>query len=134
MKALGVWLAGFVLLFGGYSGVTHLVRDSDPESVFVIVDSSFQMREVWTQVPDVLDEIDDARYAEYALATEKGPVHGWQEQLTLGAADAFAPCGFDRVETYPLVAEADQVVVVTTEGSCETDSLPSDWVVRRLEG
>lgn len=134
MKAFVVWLAGFVLLFGGYSGATHLVRGRDPERVFVIVDSSFPMRSVWSQVPDVLDQIDDGRYSEYALATEKGPVHGWQHQLTLGATDAFAPCSFDRVTEFSLITQADRVVLITTEDSCDTSSLPSGWDVRKLAG
>ncbi len=134
MKAFGAWLTGFILLFGGYSGATHLVREREPERVFVVVDSSFPMRDVWNQVPDVLDRLDDGRYAEYALATEKAPVHGWQRQLTLGATDAFAPCGFERVPGFPLIAQADRVIVVTAEDSCDTSSLPANWDVMKLEG
>ncbi len=132
MKAFGLWLGGFVALFGIYGGATHAVRNSDPEQVFVIVDSSFQMRPVWGQVARTLDAIDDERYSEYALATEKQPVHDFTDRLTLGAVDAFAPCDFDDVTTYPEATEADEVIVITSVDSCPVDGLPESWRVIEL--
>ena len=132
MKAFAIWLVGFVVAFGLYAGIDHAVRSSDPERVLVVVDSSFAMRGVWGQIPRTLDAIDDGRYSEYALITEKRTIQGWGDRLTLGAVDPFAPCGFDAVASNPLVAEADRVIVITTSGSCPTDTLPSNWEVRLL--
>lgn len=133
MKAFGIWLAGFAAVFGLYGGITHTVRDADPERVFVVVDSSFQMREVWGEIAGELDRIDDRRYSEFSLATEKRLVHSWQGRLTMGAVDPFAPCGFDRVADYSQASEADRVVVITTPGSCPVDALPDDWAIVELE-
>lgn len=132
MKPLAIWLAGFGLLFGLYGGISHTVRSNDPEQILVVVDSSFPMTEVWDQVASELDRIDDRRYAEFALATEKRPIHSWAAKLTLGAIDPFAPCGFDEVAAYPAVAEADEVVLITAEASCDRSGLPAGWTVIEL--
>lgn len=132
MKPLAIWLAGFAILFGSYGGISHAMRSNDPHRVLVVVDSSFPMTGVWDQVAAELDRIDDRRYAEFALATEKRPIHSWANKLTLGAIDPFAPCGFDEVAAYPAVAEADEVLLITTDGSCERTGLPSDWTVVEL--
>ena len=70
-----------------------------------MVDSSFQMRPVWSDVQLELDRIDDEEHAEFALATEKGPVHSWQPELTLVGVDAFAPCTFDGIGDSPEAIE-----------------------------
>ena len=73
MKPLLIWLAIVAVIFGAYALITSAVRDTT--QVFVVVDSSFQMRAVWSDVQLELDQIDDQEHAEFALATEKGPVH-----------------------------------------------------------
>ena len=129
MRALAVWLPVFAVVFGGYAVASHLSLSDDPRRVFVIVDSSFPMEEHWSQVSGELDELGGARYTEYALATEKNPVHSWQDRLMLGAVDPFAPCDFSELTGYAEVDEADEVVLITGEGSCPTDALPGDWQI-----
>ena len=81
MKPFVIWLAGIAIVFGVFAVVTNLVRGTD--RVFVVVDSSFAMTEVWNQVPAELNDLDNERYAEFALATEKELVHSWSPGLTL---------------------------------------------------
>ena len=126
MKPLLIWSALVVVLFGGFSVVTTATRDT--EQVFVVVDSSFPMREVWSRVPRQLDEIDDRDHAEFALATEKGVVHGFQDELVLGAVEPFAPCTFEGIDQYPDAANADERILVTTVGSCDTTAL-AGWTI-----
>ncbi len=133
MKPFGIWLGGFLLAFGVYGGVSHGVRQTDPRQVLVVVDSSFPMTEVWDQIPSRLDRLDDARYTEFALATEKRLIHSWQDRLTLGAVDPFAPCHADRVDDLAEIAEADRVVVITTDDSCLDDEAPGGWEITELE-
>jgi hypothetical protein len=61
-----------VVVFGVFAFLANTVRETD--EVFVLVDSSFAMQDVWTRVAVELDRIDDDRYSEFALATEKSPV------------------------------------------------------------
>ena len=42
MKPLAIWLAVVAVVFGGYALITSATRDTT--QVFVVVDSSFQMR------------------------------------------------------------------------------------------
>ncbi len=93
MKPLAIWIAVVAVVFGGYALVTRNARDT--EQVFVVVDSSFQMQPVWSDVRRELDRIDDAEYSEFALATEKEFIHSWQPELELVGVEPFAPCGFD---------------------------------------
>ncbi len=95
MRAFAIWLAAFVVIFGAFALFANNSREND--EVFVLVDSSFGMRDVWTRVPGELDRIDDDRFAEFALATEKSIVHGYQERLRIGDVVPFAPCDNDEL-------------------------------------
>lgn len=121
MKAFAIWIGVVALVFGAFAVVTSLIRDT--KQVFVVVDSSFPMEAVWFQVPDVLDAIDNEERAEFALATEKDAVHGWQRTLSLVGVEPFAPCDFSEIELYPEVGQADELILVTTPTSCDTSSL-----------
>lgn len=126
MKPLLIWSALVAVVFGGFAVATDSTRETD--QVFVVVDSSFPMREVWSRVPRELDRIDDRSYAVFALATEKDAVHGFQDELVLGAVEPFAPCTFDEIDAYPAAAEADEKILVTTSGSCDTSTL-AGWSI-----
>lgn len=127
MKPLAIWVIGFVVVIGVFALVVNVVRDTS--RVFVVVDGSFPMNGVWNQVPDELDKIDDRRYSEFALATEKSLVHSWSDRLRLGAVSPFAPCGFDEAVGYTEIAEADDLILITTPASCTTADQFTDWEI-----
>lgn len=126
MKPLAFWVIGLAVALGIFVVVVNVVRETG--RVLVVVDSSFPMAEVWNRVPAELDEIDDQRYSEFALATEKSLVHSWSQELRLGAVTAFAPCDFDEITTYTEVADADELILITTSTSCSTEAF-SDWTI-----
>jgi len=131
MKPLAIWLAVVAVVFGGYALITSATRDTT--QVFVVVDSSFQMRPVWTDVQLELDRIDDQDHAEFALATEKGPVHSWQPELTLVGVDAFAPCTLDGIGDSPEATDADErILITTTANTCDTTAL-TGWEIIELD-
>jgi len=131
VKPLLIWIAVVAVVFGGYALITSAVRDT--AQVFVVVDSSFQMRPVWSDVELELDRIDDEEHAEFALATEKGPVHSWQPELTLVGVDAFAPCDFGGIGDSPDAIEADRRILITTSANtCDTAPF-ADWEIIELE-
>jgi hypothetical protein len=131
MRPFAIWLAAFVVMFGAFALVTNNVRETD--EVFVLVDSSFGMQDVWTRVAGELDRIDDERYSEFALATEKSIVHDYQERLRIGDVVPFAPCDNDELDRYPQIETADRLVLITTDGSCLTEGLEGDWEIITLE-
>jgi hypothetical protein len=126
VKPLAVWVIGLLFVFGVFALVVNIVRDTG--RVFVVVDSSFQMERVWNQVPDQLDKIDNRRFSEFALATEKAMVHSWRDTLRLGAVTPFAPCGFEDVAAYTEIGEADDLILITTPSSCTTEQF-ADWEI-----
>lgn len=131
MKPLAIWVAIIAVVFGGYALITSAVRDTT--QVFVVVDSSFQMRPVWSDVQLELDRIDDEDRSEFALATEKEPVHSWQSELRLVGVEAFAPCTFEGIGVLPEAGEADELILITTsENACDISTL-SDWKVIELD-
>ena len=131
MKPLAIWLAVVAVVFGGYALITSATRDTT--QMFVVVDSSFQMRPVWTDVQLELDRIDDQDHAEFALATEKGPVHSWQPELTLVGVDAFAPCTLDGIGDSPEATDADErILITTTANTCDTTAL-TGWEIIELD-
>ncbi len=129
MRPLAIFLVGVLIAFGLVAALIIVSRPT--ERVFVVVDDSFPMRGVWSQVRGALDEIESEGYAEYALATEKGLVHSWQDSLELRAPAPYAPCDFSAIGTPAEAGEADERVLITTVGSCPTDGL-ADWRVVTL--
>lgn len=128
MRALAVWLPLFAVVFGGYAWLTDRELSGDPEQVLVIVDSSFGMEPYWRQVDAELATIDGERYTEYALATEKDSVHGFQDEVgDLGDITPFAPCEAEDALALAEAEQADRVVLVTTGGSCLDTSAPGSW-------
>jgi hypothetical protein len=134
MKPLAIWIAVVAVVFGGYALVTSLVRDT--EQVFVVIDSSFWMERVASDVPRELDRIDDADHSEFALAMARDRsatlVHSWQDQLTLARFEAFGPCSFDGIDQFPEAADADERILVTSSAAeCDTTTL-ADWTIVEL--
>ena len=130
MKPLAFWVIGLVIAMGVFALAVNLVRETS--RVFVVVDSSFPMTEMWDRVSGELDEIDDQRYSEFALATEKSLVHSWSQELRLGAVTPFAPCTFGEIAAYTEIADADDLILITTSASCSTEAF-SDWSIIFLD-
>ena len=131
MKPLAIWAPAVAAVFGLFAIVTSAT--SETEQVYVVVDSSFQMRPVWSRVPDELDRIDARSRAEFALANEKAPIHGYEPQLTLAAVDVpFAPCDFEGIADTPDAMAADERILITVAGNeCPTDDLVG-WTIVEL--
>lgn len=130
MKPLALFLVALVLVFGALAAVITLSRDS--ARVFVVVDSSFPMRQVWTQLPGALADIEEQGYSGFALATEKDLIHTWGDQLRFRETRVYAPCEFSEITDYPQADQADERVLITTPASCPTDTL-GDWQVILLQ-
>lgn len=135
MKALAIWLAGFVLVVGGLSAGYHFFRDGNPARILVVVDGSFEMQRDWDGVVEALDSIDDRRYAQFALATEKpsDPGHGWQSTLELGAISAYGPRDFSCLQEPicdPKAGEASELILITNAPDSDLAAL-DDWTVIR---
>lgn len=134
MRPFAIWLAIVVVTFGAYAAITTALRDTT--QVFVFVDSSFQMEEVWGEVPRELDRIDDRDHAEFTLAHGQSRstelVHSWQPELELTGVVPFAPCDLTGAAQFTEADEADELIVITTTANtCDTSAL-GDWEVVEL--
>jgi hypothetical protein len=130
VKPLAIFLAGLVVVFGSLAAAIVLSRET--QRAFVVVDSSFPMRTVWSRVPAAIATIEDDGYTQYALATEKDLIHSWQDQPRFREGRPYAPCDFSGIADYVEAAQADVRILVTTAGSCPTDGL-GDWQVVLLQ-
>lgn len=129
MKPLAIWLGVFVVVVGGFFFGYDRFRAANPDRVFVLVDSSFQMEQDWRSVQGTLDDLDDRRYAEFALATEKEPIHGWRNRLSLGAVAPYAPRELTGI-SYPEMSEATELVLVTNAAESELVGFENWEIVR----
>ena len=134
MKPLLIWLAIVAVVFGGYALVSTALQETS--RVFVFVDASNPMGPVWRDVPSELDRIDDRDDAEFALARGQSRgselVHTWQPELRWSNVEPFAPCSFAEIESFPEAADADDRILITTSGSCDTSALV-DWEIIVLD-
>lgn len=135
MKPLVIWAAGVVVAFAGLFGVTNATRDTD--QVFVVVDASFFMQDVWSRVPGELDRIDDRDHAEFALATvarRSGEIHGYQASIDPIDVEASGPCSFADLNSFAGSASADERILLTNAESiaeCSTTELDG-WTIVEL--
>jgi hypothetical protein len=133
VKPLAIWLAIVAVVFGGYALVASLLRET--EQVFVFVDSSFRMETLNTEIIAELDRIDDRSNAEFALARGQDRsselVHSWQPELRWTTTPLFAPCSFAGIDSFTESTDADERILITTAGSCDTSTL-GDWTVIEL--
>ncbi len=135
MKALAIWLALVVVVIGTFSVGYHFWRNSNPDMVLVVVDSSFPMEEVWRLVPAELDDLDNRRYAEFALVTEKEAIHSWSDSLDLGEVTPYAPrsfSAFSQGDPYPEFEEASEIILVTNADAADVEGI-ADWKIVRIE-
>jgi hypothetical protein len=134
VKPLAIWLAAIAVVFGGYALVASSTQNT--LRVFVFVDSSNPMTDVWRHVPGELDRIGDAERSEFALAHGQRQavelLHSWQSELRLSGVEPFAPCSFDALDDFTEAAEADKRILVTTTDSCDTSALVG-WDIIALE-
>ena len=133
MRAFAIWLLLTLAAFGGLGGGYHLALGRDPHRILVVVDSSFAMKPDWHLVSGVLDRIEKRRYAQFALATEKGPVHGYAAHLDGGRLIPYAPRDFSKLGTLGDVSGltgAQEYILVTNAPASETRDLGGWTIVR----
>jgi hypothetical protein len=132
MKLFAAWLLGTLLAFGAPAGASHLMLTSDPSQVAVVLDSSYPMTASWHRVPGLLRALDERRYTQFSLATERNAIHGWQPRLTPGQLSPYGPRDFEKLRErgIPGLAEADRVVLVTNAPESELEAF-GDWEILR---
>ena len=133
MKPLAIWLAIVAVVFGAYAAITVALRDT--EQVFVFVDSSQPMELLDRAIVTELDRIDDRDSAEFALARGQDRsselVHTFQAELRWSTTPLFAPCSFESIDSFAEAGSADEKILITTPGSCDTTAL-ADWTIVEL--
>lgn len=135
MKPLAVWLAIVAVVFGGYALVASLLDET--EQVLVVVDASQQMLVLNNDIILELDRIDDRDGAEFALATVSSQrsntdlVHSWQRELRWANTPLFGRCSFAEIDSFTEATDADERILITTAGSCDTSAL-AGWTVVEL--
>jgi hypothetical protein len=112
MRAFGKWLLLALLLFGASAGGYHAFLLAHPKKVLVIVDCSFPMGAVWDRVGPLLKSLEVQRYAVFALATDKGSIHGWQRTLELGRAMPYAPRNLKDLSSRLQLRELDEATEI----------------------
>lgn len=135
MKAFGNWVMAALCLFGAFSAGAHFYLDSHPRKILVILDSSFPMSVVWDRVPQVLASLEGHRYTRFALASEKGRIHGWQTSVEPGRVIPYAPRDLADLRgrlQFPEAGEASEVVLITNAHPEELSQF-KDWKTVRPE-
>ena len=113
MKAFLSWLIAAVVGYGALGGGYHYYLSSNPKKIAVVVDSSFTMKDVWGDVPGLLDMLDDEKYATFVLMTEKRLIHDWDKSLNWIKLSPYAPRDLSKLKNFAELKEAAEVYLVT---------------------
>ena len=135
MKTFSIWLGLTLLVFGSSSGTYHWYLQTYPQKILVAVDTSFPMQGVWQQVPQVLQQIGNQRYATFSVVTDKNRIQSWSPQLNLGAIVPYAPRDFSKFTgsaKYPEIDEATQKYLITTNLEASQVSNLRGWTIIQL--
>ena len=133
MKAFLLWLGLSFVAFAAAGIGYHIYLGDNPHRTFVAVDDSHDMKRVWNQVPAVLGRLNAARYTQYALATTKARVHGWQPEIELGALTPIAPRNLSRLtggERFPEIGVADRRIFLTNAPDTALQALEGFEIIR----
>ncbi|MGI9336036.1 MAG: hypothetical protein ACR2RL_23055 [Gammaproteobacteria bacterium] len=134
MKPFAVWLAAAIGAFAAFGGGYHMHLESSPRRVVVLVDTSYPMRTSWQAVAGQLANLEERRYTQFSLFTEKGKIHGWNARLRPGDVAPYAPRNLDKLSNpghQPEFTEADDRILITNADAAELPG-PSGWDILRL--
>ena len=135
MKTLMLWLAVHAAICAGAVHALALHEETrPPQRIAIAVDASFSMREVWEDVPKVLETIEASHPgSQFLVVTQPGKIGGWNARPRLEGAQPFAPRQIATLAAMDVWAGADRVYLVTNAPD-ESIEVPDDWTVRRGEG
>ena len=128
------WLAGALVSFGALAGGYHTYLQADPFRVAVIVDSSYSMQAVWPRVTSALREINDRRYTEFSLHSEKSQVHDWRPTLRPDDLVAYAPRNLTKLRGMldsPDFEDVTEIIFVTNADPTDLDAFEG-WTILNL--
>jgi len=131
-KPFVIWLLLLVLTYGGLGAATHIYFSLNPQRLFVGLDASFGMRAKWPEVITVMSSIEkNYRYAEFALATGKNRVHGWQPNLRLGTTLTYGPRDFSKFanDDYSELQDADRTLLITNAPNLAENLSSRGWSI-----
>lgn len=121
-KSFRVWLAVTLAAFAANAwGVGYYLREH-PRKVLIVLDASYPMAADWDRAMEAARSVAGEKNQVYAVATEKGLVHGWANGADFGGIVPYAPRNLDGLsKRLPKeVADADEVVLVTNASGPET--------------
>ena len=133
MKAFLLWMGITTLVFTGLFGAYHFYLIQSPRKILIAVDSSYPMKEVWSQIPSALEQIAKKRYAHFCLVTEKNKLHDWSAQPDMDKILPYAPRNFSRLTgnaRYPEIGQAQKCYLITN--AAETGEF-GGWEIIRLK-
>lgn len=135
MKTFSIWLAAALFLYASLAGGWHLYLQENPHSLVVVLDSSYPMLNDWHKLQNQLQKFAKLRYTRFALITEKGLQHGWNDSLKSKRITAYAPRNFvllrnahDSPKLHELLRDADQVIFLTNAPNVLLEDF-SDWQI-----
>jgi len=135
MKAFVKWLLIAVVIFGGSAASYHFYLKSSPRRIMVVLDSSFSMNQVWDRIPGVLEGLENRKYTKYALASDKGLIHGWLDSFKPGRTVPYAPRNLKNLASRLSLSElkeSSEIYLVTSAGTEEISGIDG-WKIIRVE-
>ncbi len=116
MKSFLIWLSITFIVFAGLFGAYHFYLSKNPRKILIAVDSSYEMKAVWSLIPSELAKIADKRYTQFCLVTEKNKIHDWADKPGMSKILPYAPRAFSRltgVDKYPEIGQAQKCYLIT---------------------
>lgn len=135
MKVFVKWLLIAVIIFGGSAACYHFYLESNPRKIMVVIDASFPMNQIWDKIPGVLAGLENRKYTKYALASDKGLIHGWMDSFKLGRTVPYAPRNLkdlDKRLSLSELKESSEIYLLTSAVPEEITGV-GGWKIIRIE-
>jgi len=118
-KTFAIWLTAATLAFAAHASVVRFA--GHPRKVLIVIDASYPMARDWDKALEAVQGLSGKKNERYAVATEKGLVHGYAEAPAVGTVTPYAPRDLSGLSKHlPQEATtADEIVLVTNADAAE---------------
>ncbi len=120
-RCFGIWLAAALVAFSVHGGIVRHYGAGARHRVLIVLDASYPMAKDWDRAAEAVRALARGEGNLYAVATDKGLVHGWAAAPSAAAVVPYAPRNLDGLSARlpKEAAEADRVVLVTNADRSE---------------
>lgn len=121
MKRFLIWIAVYVLTFGGFGTAYHIYSSSNPQKIIIALDTSFTMNSSQPDLRRELNSLDKSRYSVFCFVDALTVIADWQDSTRLRKSITYyGPADLDKLAENAEISmdkyDGDKIIFITNAG------------------